>query len=174
MNRQEKSQEVDDLKALFGDAQLMVLTKYIGLNVGEITTLRSNLRKAHAGFRVVKNTLARLATAGTDLEGLHPHFTGPIAVAYAKEDAAAAAKAVSDFAEDHPKLEITAGCLPGGQVLGVAEVETLAKLPGKDQLRGQLLGVLKAVPRNFVGLLSAPPRNLVGVLAARQRQLEEA
>ena len=174
MNRHEKTQEVEDLKALFGDAQLMVLTNYIGLNVSEITTLRSNLRQAHAGFRVVKNTLARLATAGTDLEALHPHFTGPVGVAYGNEDVAAVAKAVSDFAEDHPKLEITAGCMAGGQLLGVAEVETLAKLPSKDQLRAMLLGTLQGVPRKLVCLLSAPPRNLVGVLAARQRQLEEA
>ena len=80
MNRVEKSEQVEDLKALFGDVQLMVLTKYIGLNVSEMTTLRRSLRQANAGIKVVKNTLARLATEGTDLEGLNEHFTGPIAV----------------------------------------------------------------------------------------------
>ena len=174
MNRVEKSEQVEDLKALFGDVQLMVLTKYIGLNVSEMTTLRRSLRQANAGIKVVKNTLARLATEGTDLEGLNEHFTGPIAVAYSKEDAAATAKAVSDFAKDHPKLEITTAYMPGGKLLGPSEVEALAKLPGKDQLRAKLLGAFQAVPRSLVTLLSAPQRDLVGVLSARSRQLEEA
>ena len=94
MNRMEKTQEVEDLKVLFGDAQLTVLTEYSGLDVASMTALRRTLRQVETGYRVVKNTLARLATADTDNEVLHPHFTGPLGVAFANEDPAAAAKAL--------------------------------------------------------------------------------
>ena len=174
MNRMEKTQEVEDLKVLFGDAQLTVLTEYSGLDVAAMTSLRRTLRQVETGYRVVKNTLARLATAETDNEVLHPHFTGPLGVAFANEDPAAAAKALTEFAKDHDEFNIRAGVLSGGKILEVKEIEALAKLPGKDQLRAMLLGALSGAPRQFVTVLTAPSRDFVGVLAARQRQLEEA
>lgn len=174
MNRIEKTQEVEDLKVLFGDAQLTVLTEYIGLNVESMTSLRSSLRKVETGYRVVKNTLARRATVDTDSEALNEHFTGPVGVAFASEDPAAAAKALTEFAKDHDEFKIRAGVLSGGKVLTLQQIEALAKLPSKDQLRAMLLGALSGVPRSFVTVLAAPSRDFVGVLAARQRQLEEA
>jgi len=174
MNRMEKTQEVEDLKVLFGDAQLTVLTEYSGLDVAAMTSLRRSLRQVETGYRVVKNTLARLATVDTDNEVLHPHLTGPLGVAFANEDPAAAAKALTEFAKDHDEFSIRAGVLSGGKLLEVKEIEALAKLPGKDQLRAMLLGALSGVPRQFVTVLTAPSRDFVGVLAARQRQLEEA
>lgn len=174
MNRMEKTQEVEDLKVLFGNAQLTVLTEYIGLDVEAMTSLRRNLRKVETGYRVVKNTLARRAAAETEAEVLLQHFNGPVGVAFANEDPAAAAKALTEFAEDNDEFKIRAGLLSGGKLLETKEIEALAKLPSKDQLRAMLLGALSGVPRQFVTVLTAPSRDFVGVLAARQRQLEEA
>ena len=173
MNRIEKTQEVEDLKVLFGDAQLTVLTEYTGLDVPAMTALRRSLRQVETGYRVVKNTLTRLATVDTDSEVLHPHLNGPLGVAFANEDPAAAAKALTEFAKENDGFNIRAGVLTGGRLLELKEIEALAKLPSKDQLRAMLLGALSGVPRQFVTVLSAPSRDFVGVLAARQRQLEE-
>lgn len=171
MNRLEKSQQVDELKELFGELQLLVLTKYSGLDVASMVELRSELRKVDGGYRVVKNTLAKLANAGTEREALDPHFTGPIGVAFAKDDPAATAKVLTTFVRSHPKMEIRAGILAGGQILDAAAVDALGKLPGRDQLRAMLLGALVGVPRNFLSVCTAAQRSLVGVLAARRKQL---
>ncbi|MGM0574931.1 MAG: 50S ribosomal protein L10 [Myxococcota bacterium] len=171
MNRQEKSQQVDELRDLFDGAQLAILTHYAGLDVPSMVELRSELRKNQAGYRVVKNTLARWATADTELEVLHEHFEGPVGVVVAKEDAAAAAKVVTEFAKAHPALEIKAGVLTGGKVLDAEGIQQLARLPGKDELRAQLLSTLNGVASNLVRVLSAPGRDLVGVLEARRREL---
>ena len=171
MNRLEKTQQVDELKELFDSSQLMILTKVVGLDVASMVELRSELRKVSAGYRVVKNTLAKRANADSDRDKLDPYFVGPIGIAYAKEDPAATAKVVTKFAKAHPKLEIKAGLLTGGSLLDAAAVDALGKLPGKDQLRAMLLGAMAGVPRNFLSVCNAPARGLVGVLEARRRQL---
>lgn len=173
MNRQEKSQQVEALRELFDGAQLAILTHYTGLDVASMVELRSELRKNQAGYRVVKNTLAKWATADTELEALHAHFSGPVGVVVTKEDAAAAAKVVTKFAEGHPALKIKAGVLSGGTLLDADGIEQLAKLPGKDELRAQLLRTLNGVGEKLVRVLSAPSRDLVGVLEARRRELAE-
>ena len=126
MNRMEKTQEVEDLKVLFGDAQLTVLTEYSGLDVEAMTSLRRTLRKVETGYRVVKNTLARRATAETDAEVLQQHFNGPVGVAFANEDPTAAAKALTEFAKDNDAFNIRAGLLSGGKLLETKEIEALA------------------------------------------------
>lgn len=175
MNRQEKTAEVETIRGLLDGAQIVILTEYTGLDVASMKELRTALREAQGGFRVMKNTLAKLATAGnTDFEGLTDHFTGPIGVAFTSEDPAAAAKVLCDFKKTHDQLQLKVAALPGGKVLDAGGIEALSKLPTKDQLRGQLLGVLNAVPRKFVSLMQAPSRNFVGVLAARMRDQEAA
>ena len=174
MNRQEKTQQVDELRGLFDGTQLAIITKYDGVVVPNMVEFRAELRKNQSGYRVVKNSLARLATKDTDLEGLHPHFKGPVGVAYTKQDPAATAKIVTAFVKANPKMEIRAGVLAGGTVLDAAGVEALSKLPGKDELRGMLLGTLTGVPRNLLSVFTAAQCGLVGVLAARQKQLEGA
>ena len=171
MNRQEKIDEIQRIQELLDGAQLVVLTEYSGLAVSEMVELRQELRKVTGRYRIVKNTLAQLATKDSGFEGLNEHFKGPIAVAFTTEDAAGVAKALVSFQKTHPKLNIKAGLLPGGAVLDNKGVEALSTLPGKDQLRAMLLGTLAGVPRTFVSLMAAPARNFVGVLEARRRQL---
>ena len=171
MNRQEKTQQVSELSELFDGVQLLVLTKYTGLNVANMVEFRSQLRETQGGYRIVKNTLAKLALKDADGEALSEQFTGPVGVAYTKEDAAATAKVVTEFAKEHPELEITAGLIAGGKILDAKEIEALGKLPGKDVLRAKLLGAMSGVSQNFVRVLTAPSRDLVGVLEARRAAL---
>ncbi len=173
MNRLQKTQQVEELKELFGELPLMVLTKYTGLDVASMVELRTELRKVSGGYRVVKNTLAKLANAETERDKLDPYFTGPVGVAYSGEDPAATAKVLTTFAKSHPKMEIRAGLLAGGTILDAAAVDALGKLPGKDQLRAMLLGTLHGVPRNFLGVCNAAARSFVGVLEARRQALAE-
>lgn len=171
MNRQEKIDEIQRIQELLDGAQLVVLTEYSGLDVAEMVELRQELRKVTGRYRIVKNTLAQLATKESDFEGLKEHFRGPVAMAFTADDPAGTAKALVAFKKAHPKLLIKAGVLPGGKVLNADGVEALSKLPSKDHLRGMLLGALGGVPRSFVSLMAAPARNFVGVLEARRRQL---
>ena len=172
MDRQQKSEQVETLRGIFGSTQLMVLTNFSGLDVESMVELRSKLREAGSGYRVVKNTLARLALAETH-ESVSPDlFVGPVGVAYANEEPTAAAKVVSDFVKDHPKFEISLGFMADGKVLDASQIEAMGKLPGKDQLRAQLLGAMSGVPRNLLGVLNATPRNFVGVLEARRASLD--
>ena len=171
MNRQEKTQQVSELTELFDGAQLMVITEYIGMNVANMVEFRTKLRQTQGGYRIVKNTLAKLALKDAEGNALADQFKGPVGVAYTKEDAAATAKVVTEFAKEHPALEITAGLIAGGQLLDADAVDALGKLPSKDVLRAKLLGALSGVPRNFLGVLTAPSRDFVGVLEARRNQL---
>ena len=171
MNRQQKTQQVDELSELFNGVQLMVLTDYSGVNVANMVEFRSKVRESQGGYRIVKNTLAKLALKDAEGESLTDGFTGPVGVAYTKEDAAATAKVIAEFAKDHPELEITGGLLAGGTMLDAKGIEALGKLPSKDVLRATLLAAMNAVPQKFLGVLTAPSRDFVGVLEARRTAL---
>jgi large subunit ribosomal protein L10 len=171
MNRQEKTQQVSELTELFDGAQLMVITEYIGMNVANMVEFRTKLRQTQGGYRIVKNTLAKLALKDAEGNALADQFKGPIGVAYTKEDAAATAKVVTEFAKEHPELSITAGMIAGGTLIDAKGIEALGNLPSKDVLRAKLLGAMSGVPQNFLGVLTAPSRDLVGVLQARHDAL---
>ncbi len=173
MNRTEKTEQVAELRDVFDGSQLMVVTHYTGLDVASMVALRRALREANGGYRVVKNTLAKRALEGTGGEPIGPLLTGPVGVAYSKEDAAAVAKVVTEFVKTHPKLEIKGAMLSGGAILTAAEVDALGKLPGKDQMRAKLLSAMIGVPRNFLGVLTGAQRNFFNLVSARQKQLED-
>lgn len=171
MNRQEKSEQVGSLKQLLEGSQLTVVAEYTGLKVSAIVGFRSELRKASGQYRVVKNTLAKLATKGTELEGLHSQLTGPVGVVFTQGDAAGVAKAVTAFAKANPAFKIKGGVLAGGHLVDAVGIDALANLPGREQLLGMLLGALNGVPRQFVSILAAGPSAFVRVLDARRGQL---
>jgi len=171
MNRQEKSDEIGALKSLLDGAQFAVVADYAGLTVASMVELRTQLRKSQGRYRVVKNTLAKIATHETDLEGLHTSLKGPVGIVYTKGDAAGTAKTVTAFAKAHPEFKVRGGVLGDGTVLNGQAIEALSKLPGKDQLRAMLLGTLMGVPTKLVGIFAAVPGGFVRVLAARERQL---
>lgn len=153
------------------DVPAVVVTDFKGLTVEQVTELRSELRKVGVKFEVVKNTLARQAIKETRKENLGELFRGNSAIAYHDDDPTAPAKILTEFAKNNDKLALRGAWLDG-KLLDPEGVETLSKLPGKDELRGKLLSVLAGVPTKFVRTLIAGPTQFVRVLQARAQQLE--
>lgn len=173
-SREEKAQELAELRDKMGRAQAMVLTSYNGLTVAEISELRNRLRESRVEFRVVKNTLARLVAKELGLDGLSPHLEGPTAIAFGLDDPVAPAKGIADFVRDQKKMEIKAGVLEG-RIIGVDTVQALAELPPKQELLAKVLGAVQSPLVGLASVLNAPLRGFVTALAAlRDRRQAEA
>jgi large subunit ribosomal protein L10 len=172
MKREQKEQVVEELAARLKAAETLLVADYRGLTMPQIDELRTRLLESGARFTVVKNTLTRRAAEAAGTDGLLALLDGPSAIAFleADGDMVAAAKALADAARETHVLEIRGGIMQGRAVTA-AEVETLAKLPPADVLRGQVLGAIVAPLTTFVGLLNAPLQNLVGLIDARIEQL---
>jgi len=177
MKRDQKEQVVEELTARLKAADTLLVADYRGLTMPQIDDLRSRLLESGARFTVVKNTLTRRAAEAAGTEALLTLLDGPSAIAFleADGDMVAAAKALADSARETNVLEIRGGILQG-RAMTADEVQSLAKLPPEEVLRGQVLGAIVAPLTALAGLLSAPLQNLVGLIDARIDQLggEEA
>ena len=172
MRRNQKEQVVEELTARLKAADTLLVADYRGLTMPQIDELRTRLLESGARFTVVKNTLTRRAAEAAGTEGLLALLDGPSAIAFleADGDTVATAKALADAARETNVLEIRGGIMQGRTVTA-AEVETLAKLPPAEVLRGQVLGAIVAPLTALAGLLSAPLQNLHGLIDARIEQL---
>ena len=139
MNRDEKAQLLAELKQLFDESEAVVISHYKGLTVAEVSELRNNIRKAGAGFKVTKNRITRLALKDTKFAD---KFTGPTAIAFAK-DPISACKACVEFAKGNEKLIIVGGAMGTG-VISIDEIKRLASIPSVDELRAKIIGLLQA------------------------------
>ncbi|HEX9020409.1 MAG TPA: 50S ribosomal protein L10 [Nitrospirota bacterium] len=166
MNKQEKKETIDELHEKFARAKTAVITGYTGINVEQITELRSKLRQSKVEYRVVKNTLARKAAEGTGLEALKDHFVGPVGIALGYDDVVAPAKVLSEFSKTQEKLQLKVGVLDG-KLLKLADIKALASLPSLDALRGKIIGLLQAPASRMVGVLQAPAGQLARVMKAK-------
>jgi len=177
MKKEQKEQVVDELTARLKAADTLLVADYRGLTMPQIDELRTRLLESGARFTVVKNTLTRRAAEAAGADALLALLDGPSAIAFleADGDMVAAAKALADTARETQVLEIRGGVLQG-RAMSAEEVDTLAKLPPEDVLRGQVLGAIVAPLTALAGLLNAPLQNLVGLIDARIEQLggEEA
>lgn len=176
LTRAQKKTEVEELRDRFTRATSVFVAEYRGLTVANVDDLRAKMRAAGADafeYRVAKNTLLRLAAAGSAGEKLTTHFTGPTAVAFSFGDPARLAKLLVDYAKDKEPFKLR-GAVVEGQTLGTAEIATLATLPSLDELRGKLIGLLQAPAGQLARLLAAPPGQIARVVGARHKQLEEA
>ena len=172
MKKEQKEQVVDELTARLKAADTLLVADYRGLTMPQIDDLRTRLLDSGARFTVVKNTLTRRAAEAAGADALLALLDGPSAIAFleADGDMVAAAKALADSARETNVLEIRGGVLQG-RAMTATEVETLAKLPPEDVLRGQVLGAIVAPLTALAGLLNAPLQTLVGLIDARIEQL---
>lgn len=173
MLRTQKETQIQATRQKFSKAASAVFTDFRGLDVESVNELRREFQKAEIEYKVVKNTLTKIALAEEAYqEKLSDYLVGPTAIAWSYEDPVVPAKILVDFAKSHEKLTIKCGVLDG-EVLDPEGVKALSKMPGKDELKGTLLATFIAPAQGMVRLLAAPATNFLYLLSARQRQLEE-
>jgi large subunit ribosomal protein L10 len=165
LNLEDKKVLVAEVTEVAKTALSVVAAEYRGLTVTQMTDLRAKARAQGVYMRVVKNTLARKAFAGTAFEPVGPKLKGPLLLAFSKDDPGAAARVVRAFAKDNEKLVATLVSL-GGEVLPAKDLEKVATLPTRDQARAQLLGLLMAPMQQLAAVVAAPGTDLVRVVAA--------
>jgi len=165
LTRAQKEELVKNLREKFEKAQAVFVTSFRGLTVAESNELRKSLRESGAEYRVVKNTLLKIASAETSAEPIKDFIEGPTGIAIAYEDPVAVAKILSEFVEDHEAL-VLRGAVLQGKPITVEGIKALAKLPPKEILMAQLLGLLQAPPAKLVQLLANVLRSFLYVLKA--------
>jgi len=154
LNLDSKKAVVEEVAVYAAKAHSAIAAEYRGLTVTELTELRKTARETGVYLRVVKNTLAKRAVAGTEFECMQSGLVGPLLIAFSMEDPGAAARLISNFAKTHDKL-ITKIVAIGGQSFGGTELARLASLPTRDQGIGMLMSVMKAPTEKFVRTLAA-------------------
>lgn len=173
MNRAQKVEFVEDVRTSFEASSFVILTEFKGSTVQELDTLRRACETAGAEFRVVKNTLCRIAVADTDKEPLVEHFRGNVGVVFAGEDPVAAAQMFKAQLKANDKLVTKVGYFEG-DVLDAKGVAAVADLPSREELLSKLLATIQEGPRQVMGVLQGPARDLLYVLNNYAAKLDEA
>jgi large subunit ribosomal protein L10 len=161
----QKQAIVAEVNEAAASALSAVLSDYRGLTVEEMTALRAKARAAGVYLRVVRNSLAKRALAGTDYECLDEALVGPSMLAFSQEDPGSAARLLKDYAEEYDALEVKALCI-GGQLLAAAEIDRIARLPTLDGARAMLMSVMLAPITKLARTFNEVPGKLVRTLAA--------
>jgi large subunit ribosomal protein L10 len=168
MNREQKAAAVAEIADQIKESEAIFAVDYRGISVAQAAEIRGKLREADATFRVVKNTLTERAADAAEADALKALLSGPTALTFVRGDAASAAKAISTFHKEHELLAFKGG-LMNGESLEVAQIQAIAKLPAREVLYGQLVGIVAApitgLARGLGGLL--------GGLAVALGQLQE-
>lgn len=162
-SRKQKNDEVEFLKGEFADVTNMVVVQYKGLSVEDDTLLRNKIRQSGSKYRVIKNRLANIAADGTPVELLRESFAGPIAIAYNSGDPVALAKALSDYAKEHPIFEFRTGMVDG-RVVEISTLSDIAALPSHEELLAQLMFLINAPAQGIAMSVNAVGRNLAVAL----------
>ena len=157
--RSEKQADLDKLKSELARVSTVILTTFQGIKVDEDTKLRRAVQAAGGKYKVVKNTLAERAGAGTPAENLLKNLTGTNSIAYTEADPVALAKAITKIAKDVPAFQFKAGVVEG-RVVSIADIRQLANLPSKDELVSKIMFLLNAPAQRIASALNGLPRNL--------------
>jgi len=165
MDRSQKADLVAELKNVFADTGVVVVTRNNGLTVAQSSELRTKMRDAGAQFKVAKNRLALIALEGSKYSPIGDLLTGPTALA-TSSDPVAAAKVAVEFAKTNDKFEIIGGAM-GETVLDVNGIKALAELPSLDELRGKLVGLIQAPATKIARIAKEPGGMLARVMSAK-------
>jgi large subunit ribosomal protein L10 len=160
--RNEKNEDVEKLKSDLAKVSTVILTTFQGITVAQDTQLRRAVQGAGGKYKVVKNTLAEKAGAGTSAEGLLKGLSGTNSISYST-DPVALAKILTKVAKDVPAFRFKAGVVEG-RVLSIAEIQQLALLPSKEELIGKIMFLLQAPARRSATAVAGITRNLAVVV----------
>ena len=172
MNRKEKEETISELQKQIEQYKGAVLTNFRGLKVEQMNQIRQRLREEKIVFHVVKNTLMKLASKGTDLEKIDRYFDGPTAMAVSYGNPITLIKIILDFVKTQPALEIKVG-LVEGDVVAPGEMKTLASMPSREVLFAQILGGIQMPAAQVCGTVHSLFQQVLGVLQARVDQMEK-
>lgn len=167
--RPEKQYLVEEVNTHLAKSDYVYLTNYERITVDEIADLRSQLAEHNAEFHVIKNSIFGVAAAAKELPDLSEHLNGQTAIVVGGDNPSGVAKVVGEFFKKKEKVEMKAGIL-NDRALTKEEIEALAKLPGLEVLRAQLLGLLTQPATGMVRVINAVPQSLVNVLQAKVRK----
>lgn len=162
----DKQQLVAEVNEVAATAHSAVAAEYRGLSVAQMTEFRAKARDEGVYVRVIKNTLAKRAVAGTEFECLGDALRGPLVLAFSRNDPGAAARVVKGFSADN-ELLVTKAVAIGGQLFGAQDLDRLANLPTLDRARAMLLGVLQGPGRQLARSFAEVPAMLARALQAR-------
>jgi large subunit ribosomal protein L10 len=165
MDRSQKADLVAELKNVFSETGVVVVTRNLGLTVAQSSDLRTKMRDAGAQFKVAKNRLAKIALDGSKYSPIGEFLVGPTALA-TSSDPVAAAKVAVEFAKSNDKFEIVGGAM-GETMLDVAGVKALAELPSLDELRGTIIGLIQAPATKIAKIAMEPGGQLARIFAAK-------
>ena len=169
----EKKAVVAEVAEVAKSASSVIAAEYRGLNVAEMTELRRQARAAGVHVRVVPNNLARRAVESTDFECMRDELSGPLVLAFARDDPGSAARVVRDYRRANQKLKVRLVAF-GGKLVDPADIDNLANLPTYDEAVARLMGVLKAPVTKLARTLAEPHARVVRALDAIRRQKESA
>ena len=172
LTKEQKRQQSEELRGVLTEVNTLFLMDNTGLKVNEVNQLRSQVRQSEATYKVVKNSVVKLALEGTELEGLTPFLVGPKALAYTSGDAVALAKVLREFIKQHPELSFQRAYLEG-QILEGAEAEKIADMPSKEELLTKLVYLLQSPIRRLAVALNTPAQNLASVLGQVAEKKEQ-
>ncbi|UCD36515.1 MAG: 50S ribosomal protein L10 [Nitrospiraceae bacterium] len=171
LNKEEKTRIISELQDKFGKAKGVVFTDFRGLNVEEITTLRNSLRSAAIEYKVVKNTLAKRASAGTPVEGVKDVFAGPVGIAVGYDDPALLVKKVLEYSKSNEKLQIKGGVVEGS-ICSPDQIRSISELPPREVLLSMLAGAMQSPLGKLAGLLHSTVTQFAYALGALKNKKE--
>ena len=173
MGRADRAASISALREKLSGARSAVLTDFRGLSVAEMTELRTLLRKTAVEYMVVKNTLAKIAVAETELASLAAQLEGPTAIAISRADLVAPSKVLATWSKTRPTFIIKGGVVEG-RLMSPADIAVLAALPPREVLLARLAGTLQAPLQGLATVLAGPVRALAGVLDQVRRHKEKS
>jgi large subunit ribosomal protein L10 len=172
MNRDEKAQAIEEIASQIGEAEAIFAVDYRGISVSQAAELRGKLREADASFRIVKNRLTKRAAEQVGEGRLDELLSGPTALTFVRGDTAQAAKAISTFNKEHEVLTFRGGFM-GDLVLDEEKFKSIARLPSRQVLDGQLAGVVASPLTGLVRGLGSMVSGLANQLQQLQEQKEK-